>query len=134
MIEVDGACHCGQITFKAEIDPDSIRICHCNDCQRLSGSAFRVSAPTAEANFHLLSGSPKIYLKTAESGAKRAQAFCGDCGTQLYATSPDGDDRIFGLRVGTLEQRAGLTPKQQLWCRSKLRWLPTLPGETLDRQ
>lgn len=133
-MKVEGACHCGRITFEAEIDPDRVRICHCADCQTLSGSAFRVSAPTAEANFRLLSGTPKIYVKTAESGAPRAQAFCSECGTQIYATSPAGEDRILGIRVGTLRQRATLTPRGQLWCRSRLAWLPALPGDGIDKQ
>ena len=133
-MKVDGACHCGQITFEAEIDPERVRICHCADCQTLSGSAFRVSAPAPEASFRLLSGAPKEYIKTAESGAKRMQTFCADCGTQLYATSPAGTDRTFNIRVGTLRQRRQLVPKGQLWSRSRLPWLPDLPGEALDRQ
>lgn len=133
-MHVDGACHCGQVTFVAEIDPDRVRICHCRDCQTLSGSAFRVSAPAPEASVRLLGGTPKLYVKTAESGARRVQAFCPDCGTQIYATAPEGTDRTFNIRVGTLRQRDRLEPKGQLWCRSRLPWLPDLPGEALDRQ
>ena len=133
-MKVEGGCHCGRITFEAEIDPERVRVCHCADCQTLSGSAFRVSAPTAEANFRLLSGTPKVYVKTAESGAPRAQAFCADCGTQIYATSPTGENRLLGIRVGTLRQRAELVPHGQLWCRSRMPWLPELPGEGMDTQ
>ena len=133
-MKVDGACHCGAITFEAEIDPARIRICHCTDCQTLSGSAFRIIAPIPEAAFRLLCGTPKLYVKTAESGAARVQAFCGDCGTPLYATSAAGEDRRFGLRVGALRQRAELVPDRQFWHRSRLPWLPELPGEAVERQ
>jgi hypothetical protein len=34
---------CGQITFEAEINPEAVRICHCTDCQTLTGSAYRVN-------------------------------------------------------------------------------------------
>jgi len=127
-MRVDGSCHCGKITFEAEIDPNQIGICHCTDCQKLSGSAFRITAPTGEADFKLLTGTPKIYIKTADSGARRVQAFCGDCGTALYTTSVDGDSRIFGIRVGAVRQRGELTPTRQFWCESRLSWLPALPG------
>lgn len=40
-MKIDGRCHCGYITFEAEADPDKAGICHCTDCQSLSGSAFR---------------------------------------------------------------------------------------------
>ena len=127
-MKVDGNCHCGRIAFEAEIDPDRVRICHCADCQTLSGAAFRVTAPTEEANFRLLAGEPKRYVKKAESGATRVQAFCEECGSPIYATSPAGDNRTFGIRVGVLRQRDQLIPKRQFWCRSRLAWLPDLPG------
>ena len=133
-MKVDGACHCGRITFEADIDPQRVRICHCTDCQTLSGSAFRITAPTGEANFHLLTGTPKQYIKTGESGAPRIQAFCGDCGSAIYATSAAGENRTFGIRVGTLKQRARLTPDRQFWVRSKLPWLPEMPGEVHETQ
>ena len=37
-----------------------------------------------EGTFRLLAGKPKEYVKTAESGGKRAQGFCPDCGTAIY--------------------------------------------------
>jgi hypothetical protein len=88
-MKVDGSCHCGQITFEAEIDPDGARICHCTDCQTLTGSAYRINVQTPAASFVLRSGTPKIYIKLAESGNKRAHAFCANCGTPIYATEPD---------------------------------------------
>jgi len=134
-MKVDGACHCGQIVFEAEINPDRVRVCHCADCQSLTGSAFRVTAPAEESKFRLLAGTPKTYVKTtAESGVPRLQAFCGECGSPLYATSLVGDNRTFGLRVGALRQRDRLIPKSQIWLRSKLPWLPPLPGEASERE
>ena len=43
MMKIDGGCHCGNITYSAEIDPENVGICHCTDCQTLSGTAFRTS-------------------------------------------------------------------------------------------
>ena len=128
-MQVDGSCHCGALTFEAEIDPDRVRICHCTDCQRLSGTAFRVTAPCPEENFRLLRGEPKVYVKVADSGRRRLQAFCGDCGSPLYATADEAPgNRTFGLRVGVLAQRRELAPKRQFFGRSILPWLPRLPG------
>ncbi len=74
MMKIDGGCHCGNITYSAEIDPENVGICHCTDCQTLTGTAFRTSARANKDAFHL-NGEPKIYVKTAESGAKRARRF-----------------------------------------------------------
>jgi len=121
-MHVHGACHCGRITYRAEIDPARVRLCHCADCQTLSGSAFRVTVSANDGTFELLTGQPRIYVKTAESGTKRAHGFCGDCGTPIYATSVGDGRKIYGLRVGTIRQRAELRPTSQYWCRSALPW------------
>jgi hypothetical protein len=128
-MKVTGSCHCGAITFEAEIDPARVRICHCTDCQKLSGTAFRITAPTAEADFHLLRGAPKTYIKVADSGRRRQHGFCSNCGSPLYATSDEpAGNRTIGLRVGVLDQRKELAPHRQIFFRSVLPWLPTLPG------
>src|ERR1700761_4338929 len=120
-MKVEGQCHCGQIPFEAEIDPNTVGICHCTDCQTLTGSAYRVTARAPATQFVLRSGTPKIYIKTAESGNQRAHGFCGNCGTPLYATDVH-EPRAYGIRVGTLKQRADLPPQRQIWYRSALDW------------
>lgn len=128
-MKVQGACHCGKITYEAEIDPAAVSICHCTDCQTLSGSAYRTNVRAVEGSFKLLSGQPKIYVKTAESGTRREQGFCPECGSPLYATSVT-EPRIYGLRVGTIRQRAELRPKTQGWCRSAQPWVSDLGSMT----
>lgn len=39
---VHGRCHCGAIAYEAEVEPGNVNICHCRDCQTLTG---RHSAP-----------------------------------------------------------------------------------------
>ena len=82
-VKVEGGCHCGDIAYEAVIDPEKVAICHCTDCQTLSGSAFRTVAPTREGTFMLLSGSLKTYVKVGESGTPRIQSFCPRCGTPI---------------------------------------------------
>lgn len=120
-MKIDGRCHCGSITYEAEIDPDTVAICHCTDCQTLSGSAFRVVVPAKADRFKLLTGEPKIYVKTGESGRQRVQSFCADCGTPIYSADVS-NPQLFSIRVGTAQQRAALPPKVQFWCRSALGW------------
>ena len=120
-MKIDGGCHCGQIRYEAEVNPEQVSICHCTDCQILTGTPYRVSVPSLAGTFKILTGSPKIYVKTAQSGNKRAQAFCADCGSPLYA-SDAVEPKMFMLRVGTMNQRALLPAKKQIWCRSALTW------------
>jgi len=124
-MKIDGACHCGNITFVAEIDPGKVTVCHCTDCQTFTGSAFRVVVRASREKFELRGGKPKTYIKTAESGAKRVQAFCPECGTSIYSTNV-GEPQVFGLRIGTIRQRHELRPARQQWCRSALGWVMDL--------
>ena len=119
-MKIEGCCHCGKISYEAEINPDYVIICHCTDCQIISGSPYRVTVPVKAENFKL-HGQPKTYVKTADSGNKRVLGFCADCGSAIYSTSLE--DRIFfSLRLGAVKQRAQLIPKSQGWCRSALPW------------
>ena len=43
-MQIDGQCHCGRVTYRADIDPERVSICHCTDCQALTGSPYRVTA------------------------------------------------------------------------------------------
>ena len=134
-MKVTGHCHCGQITYEAEVDASQVRICHCTDCQMLTGTAFRTNVPTVAGTFVIKSGKPKTYIKTAESGNKRAHAFCPDCGTPIYAAAPEPNPPSVSLRVGGLDRRAELLPARQIWCQSALPWSMGLHGVArLERQ
>jgi hypothetical protein len=124
-MKVDGRCHCGRIAFEAEVDPDKVLICHCTDCQTLSGAAFRTVVRVPVSDFKLLSGEPKSYIKQADSGNRMVQAFCGDCGSPIYGSHVD-HPAYFGIRVATLRQRDALPPKLQIWCRSASPWVGKL--------
>ena len=125
-MHIDGACHCGAITFEADVDPETTGICHCTDCQTLSGTAFRVAVRTTAEHFRLLSGEPRKYVKVAESGNSRAVEFCGNCGTQLWGRDDGTDWGRISIRTGTLRQRDELIPRRQIWCRSARSWMPPM--------
>ena len=125
-MQIDGGCHCGTIRFEAEIDPANVGVCHCTDCQQLTGTAFSTYVYADRAGFRLLTGQPKIYVKTGSSGTKRAQAFCPECGSRIYSPPAVPEPDRYNLRLGTIRQRRELRPQTQLWCRSALDWVMEL--------
>ena len=122
-MKISGGCHCGFITYEGEIDPERVTICHCTDCQALSGTAFRIVVPVPDTNFKMLTGQPTIYIKTGESGNKREQSFCPRCGSPIYATAPGAGPKVYNVRAGTIRQRDQLVPKSEIWARSKQSWV-----------
>ena len=73
-MKITGGCHCGKITYEAVINLKNVVIRHCTDCQLLSGSAFRTIAMTESGAFKFLTGTPKVYMKTGDSGNERSYA------------------------------------------------------------
>ena len=122
-MNIDRTCLCGQIQFEANVDPETTTICHCTDCQINSGTAFGYVVGAVNDSFNLLKGELSFYIKLADSGAKRELAFCGKCGTRIYAKPENGKSGFFGLRVGTIRQRKSLHPKRQAWKKSCLDWM-----------
>lgn len=124
-MKIDGHCHCGAISFEAEVDPAAMGICHCTDCQMLTGSAFRLGISATAQSFKLTSGEPTIYVKTADSGAKRRHAFCGRCGTPIYACDLIAPTH-YTLRPGAISQRQSFSPMRQIWRRSAFHWIDAI--------
>jgi len=130
-MKITGACHCGHIRFEAEVDPGTSSICHCTDCQVLSGTAYRTAVFTLKGTFCMLGAAPKIYVKTADNGNRRQQSFCPECGTPIYSTATGDDPKVLAIRLGTINERSALAPQSQIWCRSRLAWvddLTAIPG------
>ena len=119
-MHIHGRCHCGALSYEADVEPGTVAICHCSDCQAFAGAPYRAMIRPDPASYEMR-GTPKQYLKTADSGRQRAQGFCGTCGSHLYAADPDGKN--LSLRIGVIAERYELGgPARQIWCDSALDW------------
>lgn len=112
-MQITGRCHCGEVTYQAQVDENKVFNCHCTDCQIISGAPFRTVVMSMPDAVTFTGATPKEYIKIAESGNQRAQGFCANCGTALYATSVGEGERIYGLRLGAVEQAAELIPDRK---------------------
>ena len=119
-IDVTGICHCGKIKITAKVKKSETRACHCTDCQKFSGAPFRAIAVAPRGKFSI-QGTPKEYIKIGDSGNKRIQAFCSDCGTQLFATNME--KTLFNIRTGFLDQKNDLKPNQHVFTNSSMTWI-----------
>jgi hypothetical protein len=125
-MKVEGQCHCGAVVYEADVEPGSIGICHCLDCQRLTGSAFRANIVAPAEGFRILKGQPRHYVKTGDSGARRVHAFCETCGSPVYSCAVE-NPQAYSLRVGALVQREQLgQPARQIWTKRRLSWVTAL--------
>jgi hypothetical protein len=145
IMKIDGGCHCGYITYEAEADPEKTTICHCTDCQHLSGSAFRTVVRVAGDTFKIIAGEPTIYVKTpkaAQDGCKDSAPDVERQSTRLpKETSRNCTPSVWGLYANVLRSsrrcRFGLVrnctgsptwPPFVGWTGSELRRLITMHG------
>lgn len=119
-MRVHGSCHCEHITFSSEAEPARAVVCHCRDCQAMSGGPYHSIVPFDEYASQLLSGELTIYHKVGDSGNARELAFCNRCGLHIYATSKAIP---CGLRAAVLPEAAEFLPTLQIWRDSRLPWI-----------
>ena len=70
-MNIDGQCHCGSVTYEADIAPERVSICHCTDCQTLTGSPYRVTVICSGEQIRMTGKAPKVYAKTGDNGRTR---------------------------------------------------------------
>ena len=66
-MKVKGTCHCGEITYEAEVDPEKVAVCYCTDCQTMTGGTCHVNAVVADDGLRLTAGKPAEYTKTSDA-------------------------------------------------------------------
>ena len=125
-MRVEGGCHCGRIRYTAEVEPANVRLCHCTDCQRLSGSAYRVSVPARSEDFEL-QGEPRIYVKTADSGNRVSRGFCPTCGSPVLSRNSAMAGMAF-VRASSLDDPDQFTPQMVVYTARAAAWDPPASG------
>jgi hypothetical protein len=118
MKQLKGACLCGAVEYTI---PDALRYagyCHCSECRRFSGSASSAFGGIPKERFRLLKGEHAIrhYAKSAAT----VLAFCGTCGSSLYADKPQRG--LLHLRLGSLLDEPSLAPQAHAHVASKAAW------------
>lgn len=129
-----GKCQCGNIEYQISQPFLKQLACHCTECQKLSATAFSISAIINQESFKLISGELATYTRIADSGLTNNCYFCPKCGNRIYHQNPDKPE-IIRLKPGTLEDTSVINPSIHVWLQSKQAWVDIPEGvETYDTQ
>ena len=82
----EGGCVCGDIRYTVTGDPDIVVVCHCEWCQRRTGSAFAMIPKWEQSSFALTAGLLTTYRTFNDSGRWLDLQFCARCGTNIGFT------------------------------------------------
>lgn len=127
-LPLKGGCMCGALRYEVNAPPLMIYNCHCTNCQKISGSAFNVSATVLEQAFRFTAGEPKRVAWTSDVGSTRLGAFCGSCGSRICNGMKDPPSPVLSLRAGTLDDTSWVRPVGDIWTRSAQPWVRFVEG------
>ena len=98
-------------------------VCHCEDCQRQTGSTFSILVGVPRAALHLDGDTLATHLTVGtDTGEERQRRFCSKCGSPIMSLLAEHPDLAF-IKAGTLNDRSWLSPALEIWCDSAQPWL-----------
>lgn len=122
-----GHCLCGAISYRYDVEPELTVLCHCDDCQRHTGSAFSENILVAHDSVEI-TGIPKVYNTVGtENGQLRDRMFCGDCGTPIFTVMREHPEIVI-VKAGTLDDRTDIKPTAEVWGRRAQEWFGPDPN------
>jgi hypothetical protein len=124
-----GACLCGAVRIELTEPPIVAYYCHCTRCQRRSGTGASVSTRVPPGSVRIVSGEDKVRSFVPPEGLPKA--FCGECGSALWATTRDGGE-IAALRMGLFDSDPGIRPSARQFTQYVAPWEP-IPDDGLPR-
>jgi hypothetical protein len=120
-----GGCLCGAVRYSLNGAPLLVHVCHCHDCQSVSGSAYSLTVLVTTAAL-ALTGPLETFTRTTASGREVRNTACSKCRAGL--TSNDvARPNYTGLRAGTLDDANWAVPIAQTFVRSAIPWA-VIPG------
>lgn len=119
-LPAEGGCRCGQIRFRVTKAPLVTMACHCNGCQKMTASAYSLSAAIPADGFAVIAGEPVI---GGLHGASR-HYFCPHCMSWMF-TRPEGIDWFVNVRATMLDDARWYTPFVETWTSEGLAWAKT---------
>jgi hypothetical protein len=125
--KVTGGCACGSIRYQLLDKPMFVHCCHCDDCQRLTGSAFVLNAIIETQAIKLLRGNP-VAVPVPRENSPHDIYRCPKCQTAVWSDYGRRPNVRF-VRVGTLDKPGALEPDVHIYTQWKAKWLK-LPKRT----
>ncbi|MBR0756522.1 GFA family protein [Bradyrhizobium jicamae] len=112
-----GECYCRAVRYEVA---DAFRYalnCHCPDCRRTTGSAFKPFAGIEREKLRVVAGADDLLIYGGETNHN---AHCRHCGSLLYSLVRDG---VFvHVTMGTLVDAPTIRPTAHIFAGSKAPW------------
>jgi hypothetical protein len=125
-------CACGRVEVTVENEPLTVVICHCDFCQKRTGSVFQVCAYFSTDQNIEVSGETKLYNGLEIDGIGSALGdgisyhFCTTCGSTVYWTITG--QPVLAIAVGNFVDPDFSAPTMEFYVTRRHRWVPPVPA------
>jgi hypothetical protein len=112
-----GKCLCGAVEYEVEDQFRYALNCHCSNCRRATGAAFKPFAGIERGKFRITGGADRLFIYGEESAH---DAHCNKCGSLLYSLVQDA--KVVHVTLGTLVDSPSIRPGAHIFVGSKAPW------------
>ena len=113
-----GACLCGAVEYTVLDEFEYALYCHCSQCRRATGSAFKPLAGIARSGFSISKGAERLLINGDQNSAH--DVHCRRCGSLLCSVVRGGE--YVHVTLGTLLDDPSIRPSMHIFVGSKAPW------------
>jgi hypothetical protein len=114
---LSGGCRCGAVRFSVTDAFEYGAICHCSECRKTTGSAFKPFLGIRREELRIETGTEEIAIFGDAAGH---DARCARCGCFLYSLVREGE--YVHLAMGALIDSPTRRPDHHIFVGSKADW------------
>lgn len=118
MVEFSGGCMCGAVRYQVSGDIVRMVNCHCDDCRKITGSAFATNLFFGTDDVEVTKGETRSFEHLSDAGNRKIKEFCGICGSQLFSSTIGRP--LTSVKVGSIDDASFVKPSANLYCKRAL--------------
>lgn len=112
-----GQCLCGAVRYAVDDAFRYARNCHCSQCRRATGAAFKPFAGIERGRLRVTEGEAELMRYEDETAH---DAHCRRCGSLLFSVVREG--AFVHVTLGTLVDAPSIRPTAHIFVGSKAPW------------
>ena len=115
------SCQCGQLRVEVPGPTMAVVVCHCQGCQKRSGSPFGEAAYYPHDQIEI-SGKASQFVRATDAGGEFEHFFCTECGTTVYMRGTKNPD-VTGIPIGLFDDTHSMQPVRSVWEDRRHAWV-----------
>ena len=115
-----GECFCRAVAYEVADAFEYALNCHCSNCRRATGSAFKPFAGISRDSLRLVQGDHDLLIYGEATGTSPHDVHCKRCGSLLWSVVREG--AFVHVTMGTLVDPPSTRPKAHIFVGSRAPW------------